>query len=84
MRYDYVEGTKSCPVGYLEGIFVEENHRNKGYASQLLRCCEAWAKEQGCLEFASDCEITNDNSLRFHIKSGFTETNRIVCFNKKL
>ncbi len=22
LRYDYVEGTESTPVGYLEGIFV--------------------------------------------------------------
>lgn len=25
LRYDYVEGTISSPVGYLEGIFVEKN-----------------------------------------------------------
>lgn len=27
LRHDYVEGTDSSPVGYLEGIFVEEGHR---------------------------------------------------------
>lgn len=29
LRFDYVEGTRSSPVGYLEGIFVEEPSRNK-------------------------------------------------------
>ena len=31
LRFDYVEGTRTSPVGYLEGIFVQEDYRNKGY-----------------------------------------------------
>lgn len=27
LRHDYVEGTDSSPVGYLEGIFVKEEYR---------------------------------------------------------
>jgi len=27
LRHDYVEGTDTSPVGYLEGIFVEEANR---------------------------------------------------------
>ena len=27
LRHDYVEGTETSPVGYLEGIFVEETYR---------------------------------------------------------
>lgn len=27
LRHDYVEGTNSSPVGYLEGIFVQEEYR---------------------------------------------------------
>ena len=26
LRYDYVEGTSTSPVGYLEGIFVKESY----------------------------------------------------------
>lgn len=84
LRRDYVEGTDSSPVGYLEGIFVEENFRGCGYAAQLLKACEAWAKQHGCTEFASDCELTNTQSLAFHLKVGFHEANRIICFTKKL
>lgn len=29
LRHDYVEGTESSPVGYLEGIFVCEEYRKK-------------------------------------------------------
>ncbi len=84
LRHDYVEGTDSSPVGYLEGIFVEEAYRNKGYAKELLKQCEAWAKNMGCTEFASDCELDNTGSLAFHLKMGFEEANRVICFAKRL
>lgn len=84
LRHDYVEGTDSSPVGYLEGIFVKEEFRNKNYAKNLLRECEKWAKAKGCNEFASDCELNNDASLKFHLKLGFEEVNRIICFTKTL
>ncbi|MDE7389426.1 MAG: GNAT family N-acetyltransferase [Lachnospiraceae bacterium] len=84
LRYDYVEGTKTTPVGYLEGIFIKERYRNKGYAKELLAECEAWAKDNGCQEFASDCEIDNVGSFHFHKAMNFTEVNRIICFTKTL
>lgn len=84
LRHDYVEGTDTCPVGYLEGIFVKEDYRHKGCARELLLECEKWAKMKGCKEFASDCEINNDTSLQFHKAMNFTEANRIICFTKKL
>ncbi len=84
LRHDYVEGTDSSPVGYLEGIFVEEAYRKQGHAKELLACCEAWTKEMGCTEFASDCELTNAESLAFHLKMGFEEANRVICFTKKI
>ena len=84
LRRDYVEGTESSPVGYLEGIFVEKSSRGQGIARQLLAACENWAKKQGCREFASDCELDNEGSLAFHLALGFAEANRIICFTKKL
>ncbi len=84
LRHDYVEGTDTSPVGYLEGIFVREEYRKQGYAARLLQACENWAREKGCKEFASDCELENDASLAFHLKAGFTEANRIICFCKNL
>ena len=84
LRTDYVEGTESSPVGYLEGIFVKEEHRKNGYAKELLCACEKWAKEMGCSEFASDCELDNVDSFKFHMAMGFDEANRIICFKKRI
>ncbi len=84
LRHDYVEGTESSPVGYLEGIYTEAACRRRGIARALLERCEAWARDRGCREFASDCELTNPDSIGFHRASGFREANRIVCFVKPL
>lgn len=84
LRNDYVEGTNSFPVGYLEGVFVKEGYRNKGYGKELLLACEKWAKNKECSEFASDCELDNVNSLKFHLAMGFDEANRIICFRKDI
>lgn len=84
LRFDYVEGTDSSPVGYLEGIFVDENFRNRGIARSLVKSCEDWAKEKGAKEFASDCLLDNTQSLKFHLAIGFIEANSIICFKKGL
>ena len=84
LRYDYVEGTDSSPVGYLEGIFVKEEFRHRGFAKEILTECEKWTKEKGCTECASDCELDNEDSWHFHMAMGFIEAGRIICFKKEL
>ena len=84
LRHDYVEGTDSSPVGYLEGIYVSPELRHQGVARALVDFCADWARAQGCREFASDCELDNADSLAFHLAAGFREANRIICFVKKL
>lgn len=84
IRKDYVEGTKSNPVLYLEGIYIKEEYRNNGYSKLLINEGIKWGKENDCKEFASDCEETNVNSINFHKKIGFNEVNRIVCFTKEI
>ena len=84
LRFDYVEGCKYSPVGFLEGIIVDEEYRLKDIAKNLCTKCEEWAKNKGCKEFASDCTLTNTDSIRFHLNIGFQEANRIIHFKKKL
>lgn len=84
LRNDYVEGSSSSPVGYLEGIYVEASCRHQQVARQLLTACETWAKEKGCDEFASDCPLHNTDSLAFHLAAGFKEAGRVICFVKSI
>jgi aminoglycoside 6'-N-acetyltransferase I len=84
LRHEYVEGTASGVKGYLEGVYTDKNYRNKGIARALVSAGEQWAKSMSCNEFASDCSLENTDSLRFHLKIGFEEAGRIICFKKDL
>ncbi|MEX2304081.1 MAG: aminoglycoside 6'-N-acetyltransferase [Bryobacterales bacterium] len=80
----YAEGCRSDRVAYLEGWFVEELARRKGVGSALVKASEAWAREQGCTEFASDTELDNSTSAEAHKSLGFEEVERVICFRKTL
>lgn len=84
LRSDYVEGTEGGTVGYIEGIFVLPEYRSQHIAKALLSLGEDWSRENGCVEFASDCFIDNTDSLRFHLQVGFKEAGRNIHFVKKL
>ena len=80
----YAEGCRSDRVGYLEGWFVEPEARQHGIGRQLVAAAEAWARLQGCVEFASDAEEANELSAAAHRAVGFAEVGLIRCFRKDL
>lgn len=84
LRHDYVEGTSSNPVGYIEGIYVNEDHRKEGVARELIEFAKIWSIERGCREMASDCLLNNVDSLAFHTSIGFKEAERIIHFTMAL
>lgn len=84
MRHDYVNGCKTSPVGFLEGIYVVPAARRAGVARALLRAAEAWAAARGAREFASDALLDNRESHAMHEALGFRETERVVAFHKTL
>lgn len=84
IRNDYVNGSESSPVGYIEGIVVTKNRRKEGIASQLLIEAEKYALHNGCIEMGSDIEIDNLDSLAFHLKNGYIEQERVICLTKKI
>jgi aminoglycoside 6'-N-acetyltransferase I len=84
LRHDYVNGTRTSPVAFLEGIYVEPDHRGTGVARTLVMGVEAWARQQGCSELASDTGIDNAVSRQMHEALGFSETQRVVFFRKLL
>ena len=84
LRREYVEGTDGGTTGYLEGLFVLQEHRLQGAGRGLLAECRKWAVANGCGGFASDCEIDNEAAYRFHLKAGFEEASRNVHFTMPL
>lgn len=84
LRVDYVEGSNSSPVGYLEGVYVEEEYRKKGIARSLIAQAEKWAKKKGAKEIGSDTELHNTLSQKFHTAIGFKKAETIVHFIKPL
>lgn len=84
LRHDYVNGCSTSPVGFLEGLFVVPQSRRQGVARALVAAAEAWAAHHGCREFASDVLVENVESQEVHAALGFSETDRVVYFHKRL
>jgi aminoglycoside 6'-N-acetyltransferase I len=84
IRLDYVNGTETSPVGFVEGVYVIESWRRRGIARQLYEAIGDWAKARGCRELASDALLANVASQRAHAALGFRETERVVYFTKPL
>ncbi|MDL5375741.1 aminoglycoside 6'-N-acetyltransferase [Exiguobacterium mexicanum] len=83
-RHDYVPGTTSSPSAFLEGIYVVASVRQQDVATLLVEAASAYARSKGCDELASDTEVENDGSQRFHERIGFREVERTVHYVKKL
>jgi aminoglycoside 6'-N-acetyltransferase I len=83
-RVDYVNGTETSPVAFLEGIYVRPEYRKQGIARRLFEDVIEWAIKQGCRELASDSLLENSSAHAAHLALGFEETERVVYFRKRL
>ena len=84
LRTDYVNGTQTSPVAFLEGLYVVPQARRKGVAGALVAAVCEWARRAGCQEIASDAVLENSISHVVHRALGFEETERVVFFRRKL
>jgi aminoglycoside 6'-N-acetyltransferase I len=83
-RVDYVNGTNSSPVAFLEGLYVVESARRQGVARALVESVVRWALAEGCSELASDSLLDNTGAHAAHRALGFEETERVVYFRRAL
>lgn len=74
----------SQPVGYVEGWYVVEGHRQRGLARKLLAAAENWARSHKCVEMASDALIDNALSQHVHERLGYEVVERCVHYRKTL
>lgn len=84
LRYEYVPEATHSPVGYIEGIYVKDEYRDRGFGKALVEYAEQWALAQGCIELASDALVENTASHKFHTRTGFREAERTVFFIKSI
>jgi len=83
-RVDYVNGTSSSPVAFLEGLYVVPDARRQGVARALVESVVKWASDEGCTELASDALIDNSTAHAVHRSLGFKEMERVVYFLRAL
>jgi aminoglycoside 6'-N-acetyltransferase I len=83
-RVDYVNGTTSSPVAFLEGLYVVPGARRQGIARALVEAVATWALQQGLSELASDSLLDNRQAHDAHRALGFEETERVVYFRRAL
>jgi len=74
----------SRPVGYIEGWYVTEDHRECGVGRRLLANAEDWARIHNCVEMASDALIDNELSQCAHEALGYEVVDRCVHYRKSL
>ena len=57
LRHDYVNGTESSTVGFLEDWYVQPPWQGHAVGRALLAAVQGWARAFGCSELASDSRV---------------------------
>ena len=84
IRTDYVNGTDTFPVAFLEGLYVVPEARRHGVAAALVATVERWARDFGCRELASDALLDNNVSHEAHKRCGYIEVDKVINYRKPL
>jgi aminoglycoside 6'-N-acetyltransferase I len=80
----HADGCVTDRIGYLEGWYVSSAWRRRGIGRALVAAGEAWARDKGCREFASDAALDNRMGQVAHRALGFAEVGRTVSYCKPL
>lgn len=56
---------------YIMDIIVTENHRGKGFGTNLMKSAKNWAKEHDCIFINLDVLVNNPGAIKLYTKLGF-------------
>ena len=84
IRNDYVNGTDTSPVVFVEALYVLPDYQRRGIGKKLIEYAENYARQKGITQLASDCYTDNLLSESFHKNCGFVEKERVICFVKNI
>ena len=59
------------PFGFMEDVFVQENYRGRGLASQLLKELILIAKENNCYKIIGNSRYDREKVHRLYERAGF-------------
>jgi aminoglycoside 6'-N-acetyltransferase I len=80
----HAEGCETDRVAFVEGWYVDNDHRGRGVGAALMRAAEEWGRASRCTELGSDTQLWNEPSIAAHKALGFEEVERLVAFRKAL
>lgn len=83
-RRPRVDGCESAPVGYLESLYVEPEHRAGEALQRLVAAAEAWAAAHGCREMAAAAQPGDAQADAAHRALGYAEALQLVVYRKPL
>lgn len=58
-------------TGWIRHLVVEEMHRRRGIATQLLRAAFAWADTQGLQALMAECQTKNYPAISLYRRNGY-------------
>ena len=68
----HVPGIWRSPVAFLDALFIEVQHRRKGYASRLIAAFRAYARENGACRIELKVVAGNDPAVKLYQKLSFS------------
>jgi GNAT superfamily N-acetyltransferase len=87
----YFSDISSQKIVFMSSLGVRPDYQGKGYAKELLRFSEKYAKDNGCNAIGFDARQKYAKLIEFYIKEGFIEVGEMddegesyVLFEKRL
>ena len=77
-------GCSTDRIGFIEGWFVDKEHRGQGIGRLLVQAAEDWARGQGCTEMGSDTNDRYPGSPGAHASLGYRTVRTDIAFRKPL
>jgi GNAT superfamily N-acetyltransferase len=71
---------ESLPFGEINGLVIDENHREKGIGKLLVERAKQWANEKGNDTLRLRCNVKRTEAHEFYRHLGFKETKQQTAF----
>ena len=74
----HIPGVCKAPVAIVDALFIDENHRRKGYGSMLISRFKEFAAENGACQIELKVLSRNSAAVDLYEKLSFTETKKYL------